>query len=191
MARIAYIPLMLSVALTTVGISVHPSVAQSTVQSASKTEVTLSTDEAQGIIKRADNFRQKGDLNKAIASLEGAIKDGNQTAAIYHKLGDLYLEAGRDLSEVAAAYSQAEKLAKAANNLPEQAAAQVALADVQFKLGKKEEANQLLNQAKQNYITLGDSESVSQVDAKITAIANDNNQGNFPRPVLRNGGEGR
>ena len=192
MTQTAYISLMLTLALTTVGVSVNPSDAQPPCQTTSKSEVTLSADEAQEIIKRADTFRQQGDLNKAIAILEGTAADGNETAAIYQKLGDLYLEAGREPSEAAAAYSQAEKLAKAANNLKEQADAQVALAEVQIKLGKKEEANQLLTQAKKNYMAVGDSQRASQVDAKITAIASDNNQGNFPRPVIRgNPGEGR
>lgn len=179
MSRIAYLSFILSLSLTTVGVCVHPSVAQMPL----KAEVSLNEDKAQEIMKRADSFRQQGDLNQAIAILEGAVANGNQTAVIYQKLGDLYLEAGRDPRQAVAAYRQAENLAKAANNLKEQADALVALANLQLQLGQKQEANNLLTQAKQNYITLGDSQSVSQVDAMIAAID--------LRPVGKNGADRR
>lgn len=184
MQRTFSIPLVLTLALTTVGVSSYPIAAQS-LQPSSVTNQQLSSFETEAV-QRANALMQQGDVNQAIAILEGVVAEGSKTPAIYQQLGDLYLQAGRSPQEAETAYQKAIQLATATNNSKAAAEAQVALAKVKLSLGQPNEAASLLRQAKKAYQTLGDSQAASEVDTQISAIANgNNNSGNFPRPVFR------
>ena len=103
---------------------------------------------------------------EAIELLEGLVKRGSQTTAVYQLLGDLYLQVG--LSQQAKSrYLQALELAKRTEDVEGQAEAQVGLGQVEYGLGKKTEAIEWLTQAQTNYQKLGDRSKVEEVQQWI------------------------
>ncbi|NEO66639.1 MAG: tetratricopeptide repeat protein, partial [Moorea sp. SIO4G2] len=96
---------------------------------------------------------------EAIELLEELVKEGNQTAAVYQLLGDLYQEVGLS-QQGKRLYLQALELAKGTRNLEGQAQAQVGLAQLE---NNKTEAIEWLTQAQRNYQRLGHITKVQEV----------------------------
>ncbi|MDJ0599144.1 MAG: tetratricopeptide repeat protein [Crocosphaera sp.] len=100
---------------------------------------------------------------EAIELLEGLVKQGNQTVAIYQLLGDLYLQVGLS-KQAKSPYLQALELAKATEDVEGQAEAQFGLGQVEV---QKTEAIGWLTQAQTNYQKLGDMPKVEEVQQWI------------------------
>ncbi len=100
---------------------------------------------------------------EAIELLEGLVKQGNQTVAVYQILGDLYLQVGL-IQQAKSPYLQAFELAKASEDLEGQAEAQIGLGQVE---SQKTEAIEWLTQAQTNYQKLGDMPKVEEVQQWI------------------------
>ena len=178
------VPLALTLTLATIGFSQNL-IGAKTPSDQQLNKQQVSGDEAEAW-KQVNSLAEQGNLDKAIATLEGLIQEGTRTAAVYQKLGDLYLEAGKNPSQSETAYNQAIQLAKTAGNVQAQAEAQIALAKVKLMLGKTAEASSLLNEAKAVYQALGEPQKVSEIQQQITALSDDTNKGrSLPRPVFR------
>jgi len=107
-------------------------------------------------------------LSEAIQALE-AIPQSQKTAEIYRQLGDLYRQIGLPL-EAEVQYTESIKLAKAIGSKLELAAAQAGLGEVNYALGRREKAVQLLQAAKAIYQELGDRQQVSVLETRLTAL---------------------
>lgn len=181
------IPLVLTLTIATVGLSQSLIIAKTATVLPQANKQQLSSDEAEAM-QRVNALVEEGEGNieKAIAILEGLLQDGSKTVAVYQKLGDLYQQAGRNPQYAETAYAKALELATAAGNVPAQAQAQVSLAKVKLTLGKTEEARSLLSQAQTAYQALGDRQKVSEIQQQITALSDGTNNGrSLPRPVFR------
>lgn len=181
------IPVALMLTIATLGFSQSLIVAKTATPSPQVNKQQLSEDEAEAM-QRVNALVQEGNSNleKAIAIVEGLLRDGSRTVALFQKLGDLYQQAGRDPKYPEAAYAKALELATAAGNVPAQAQAQVALAKVKLTLGKNAEARTLLSQAQAAYQALGDTKQASELQQQIATLPNNaNNSGNLPNSVFR------
>ena len=103
---------------------------------------------------------------EAIELLEGFVKQGSQTAAVYQLLGDLYLQVGLN-QPAKSSYLQALEIAQRTEDLEGQAEAQFGLGKVEYGLGKKTEPIEWLTQAQTNYQKLGDRSKVDEVQQWI------------------------
>ena len=102
----------------------------------------------------------------AIATLETLAQKGNKTAGVYRFLGDLYREI--QLSKLAEIrYMKAIELAKGADDLVGQVAAQFGLAEVFAERGFWDGAIQAGMEAKAGYETLGDTKRVEEIEKKL------------------------
>lgn len=96
---------------------------------------------------------------EAIELLEGLVKEGSQTAAVYQLLGNLYQQVGL-IQHGKGHYLRGLELAKSTENLEWQAQLQVGLGQVE---DNKTEAIEWLTQAQTNYQALGDRSKVNEV----------------------------
>lgn len=103
---------------------------------------------------------------EAIELLEGLVKQGSETAAVYQLLGDLYLQVGLN-QQAKTPYLQALEIAQRTEDLEGQAKAQFGLGKVEYGLGKKTETIEWLTQAQTNYQKLGDRSKVEEVQQWI------------------------
>lgn len=185
------IPIVLTLTIATVGLSQSLIVAKTAMPSQQVNKQQLSDNEAEAI-ERVNALVEEGNLNleKAIAIVEGLLRDGSRSVVLYQKLGDLYQQAGRNPKYPEAAYTKALELATVAGNVPAQAQARVALAKVKLILGKNEEARSLLSQAQAAYQTLGETKQASEIQQQIATLPNnENNRGNLPTSVFRGASE--
>ncbi len=106
-------------------------------------------------------------VSEAIQALE-AVSQSQKTAEVYRQLGDLYRQIGLPL-EAEVQYTEAIELAKPNNKL-ELAAAQAGLGEVNYALGRRDKALQLLQAAKTAYEELGDSEKVNELEERLTQV---------------------
>ena len=106
-------------------------------------------------------------ITDAINKLEDlGERQGGQTTFVYRWLGDLYTGAGLNL-KAEEFYSKAIKLFTALQDRYELAKAKAGLAGVKLMLGKKDEAEQLKNQAIAEYQDLGYSEMVEELEKRL------------------------
>ena len=111
------------------------------------------------------------DLNyEAIKTLEDLIVKGFKDIEIYQQLGELYWQADVTLLSESN-YLEAEKQAVASNSLIEQAQVQEALAEIYLYLGDDSEALRRLQQAQENYQTLGDVQKVKELEIEIAEFS--------------------
>ena len=103
---------------------------------------------------------------EAIELLEGLVKQGSQTTAVYQLLGDLYLQVGLS-QQGKSPYLKALEIAQRTEDVEGQAKAQVGLGQVEYGLGKKTETIEWLTQAQTNYQKLGDRSKVEEVQQWI------------------------
>lgn len=103
---------------------------------------------------------------EAIELLEGLVKRGSETAAVYQLLGDLYLQVGLN-QQAKSPYLQALEIAQRTEDLEGQAEAEFGLGQVEYGLGKKNETIEWLTQAQTNYQKLGDRSKVEEVQQWI------------------------
>ncbi len=108
-------------------------------------------------------------LSEAIATLESLAKTKTTIIAVYQELGDLYRYVGLNLL-AQSRYQQAIALATASQDAEGLAMAQAGLAEVQEMLGKRDQAIQLLRQAKTGFEALGDSERVTELQARLEKL---------------------
>ncbi len=127
------------------------------------------TQEAEGLALAY--LYQSYDLKaEAIELLEGLVKRGSQTAAVYQLLGDLYLQLG--LSQQAKSpYLQALELAKRTEDVEGQAEAQVGLGEAEYEFNNKDEAIAWLKKARENYLLLGDRSQVQALEKRIAEVS--------------------
>jgi tetratricopeptide (TPR) repeat protein len=107
---------------------------------------------------------------EAIELLEGLVKRGSQTTAVYQILGDLYLQVG--LSQQAkTSYLKALELAKQKEDLEGQAEAKVGLGEADYGLNNKDEAIAVLKKAQESYLLLGDHSQVQALEKRIAEVS--------------------
>jgi hypothetical protein len=103
---------------------------------------------------------------EAIALLEDAVETGEQMAAIYHLLGNLYQQIG--LERLATErYLTALELAKAEENLEAQAEIQESLGDAGVALDQIAQAVEWFQAAQTIYRDLGDEARVEELQGKL------------------------
>ena len=124
----------------------------------------------QGLTKEAEGlalahlYRGNNLQAEAIELLEGLVKGGSQTVAIYRLLGDIYQQGG--LSRLAKErYLKALELA-GAGDVEGQAAIQAGLGEADYALGNEDEAVQWLEKAKAGYEGLGDESQVQELEQR-------------------------
>ncbi len=101
---------------------------------------------------------------EAIELLEGLVKGGSQTVAVYRLLGDIYQQGG--LSRLAKErYLKALELA-GAGNVEGQAAIQAELGEADYALGNEDKAVQWLEKATAGYEALGDESQVQELEQR-------------------------
>jgi len=110
---------------------------------------------------------RSNDLNAdAIELLEGLVKKGSSSTAVYQLLGSIYqqvclTELGRER------YLTALKLAKAENNLQGQAIIQASLGEVDITLVQLKQAYQWFQDAQISYRALGDEAKVQEMQQQL------------------------
>ncbi|MDJ0733041.1 MAG: tetratricopeptide repeat protein [Nostocaceae cyanobacterium] len=120
-------------------------------------------------LKLADLYYQNLLTAEAIATLE-ILPHEEKNPAVYRQLGKLYHSIALPL-EAKADYQKAITKAKAVEDKSEVAAAQVGLAEVNWTLGKKDEARSLLETAKAIYTELGNADMVSYLEERLREMA--------------------
>ena len=122
----------------------------------------------QGLTKEAEGlalahlYRGNNLQAEAIELLEGLVKGGSQTVAVYRLLGDIYQQGG--LSRLAKErYLKALELADA-GDVEGQAAIQAGLGEADYALGNEDEAVQWLEKATAGYEGLGDKSQVQELE---------------------------
>ena len=131
----------------------------------------LST-EAQGYAL-AQLYSGRGLFTEAIELLEALAKAGSQNAAIYHLLGDLYLQIV--LPPLAEShFLEAERLAGVRGDVERQILAQTGLSITYAALGNIGAANQWLNSAQTNFDSFGEpaNQLAEGLGAAYLALAN-------------------
>jgi hypothetical protein len=103
---------------------------------------------------------------EAIAVLEKAVKEGNQTTAVYQLLGNIYQQVGLNLL-AKERYLTGLNLAKAEQNWEAQAMIQESLGEVQETLDQLKDALQRYQSAQGSYRVLGDEGKVQQLQRKL------------------------
>ncbi|NEP61934.1 MAG: tetratricopeptide repeat protein [Symploca sp. SIO2G7] len=106
---------------------------------------------------------------EAVEMLEDLVNGGVETAPIYNKVGELYLNFLALAPQAKTYYAQAVKLADS-NDIEEQTVAQEGLGQVQARFGNQDEAIRLLTMARDGYEALGDTERVSQLEKQLRAL---------------------
>lgn len=105
---------------------------------------------------------------EAIATLEALVTKGNQTAAVYRTLGELYWQVGLPtLAE--SPYLKAIELASA-KDIEGQAEAAIGLGKVYIALEQTDKATSYINKALTLYEGLGDLQRVSELKNLLTAL---------------------
>ncbi|NEQ83521.1 MAG: hypothetical protein F6K26_25975 [Moorea sp. SIO2I5] len=115
-------------------------------------------------------FYRGNELNaEAIQILEGLVKSGSQTTTVYQLLGDIYQQVGLSLmaKEV---YGQGLALTTEEENSQVKAMMQWGLAEVEYTLGNRDEAAELLEKAKGSYSALGDEIQVEALAKRINQV---------------------
>lgn len=107
-------------------------------------------------------------IAEAIQTLE-AIPTATRTAEVHCQLGDLYRQIGLS-QEAEVQYLAAIQQAEVTNNPFELAAAQSGLGEVNYALGRRETAVQLLQSAKRGYEALGDVEQVTRLEERLMKV---------------------
>lgn len=103
---------------------------------------------------------------EAIAVLEKAVKEGNQTTAVYQLLGSIYQQVGLNLL-AKERYLTGLNLAKAEQNLEVQAMMQESLGEIEEALDQLKNALQWYQSAQGSYRVLGDEGKVQQLQRKL------------------------
>jgi tetratricopeptide (TPR) repeat protein len=102
----------------------------------------------------------------AIDLLEGLVKKGSQSSAVYQLLGSTYQQVG--LNQLAKErYLSALQLAKAQKNLAGEAMVQASLGEVNEALDELKEALESYQAAQGSYQALGDEEKVRELQQKL------------------------
>ena len=117
----------------------------------------------------ADVYIREELLFEAIQTLEPLAQGNTGMIAVYQNLGDLYRYVGLNLL-AESRYQKAIAIATSNQDTEALAIAQAGLAEVQEMLGKRDKAIQLLQQAKTGFETLGDSERVGELDARLRTL---------------------
>ncbi|NEP26592.1 tetratricopeptide repeat protein [Moorena sp. SIO3I6] len=115
-------------------------------------------------------FYRGNELNaEAIQVLEGLVKSGSQTTTVYQLLGDIYRQVGLSLmaKEV---YEQGLALTTEEENSDVKAMMQRGLAEVEYTLGNRDDAAELLEKAKASYSALGDEIQVEALAKQINKV---------------------
>lgn len=111
----------------------------------------------------------ESDLYKAVEALEESCDSGNQEATIHFALGDILIMAGGDsLVKARKCYEKAIKLATASMDYQVVVGATAGLAKIEAVLGKTEEADKLLQDAKEKFNSLRNEEKWEELEAKLT-----------------------
>ncbi|MDJ0597989.1 MAG: tetratricopeptide repeat protein [Crocosphaera sp.] len=108
-------------------------------------------------------------LSEAIQTLEPLAQRNTGIIAVYQNLGDIYRYVGLNLL-AESRYQQAIAIATSSQDTEALAMAQAGLAEVKEMLGKRDQAVQLLQQAKTEFESLGDAERVGELDARLQAL---------------------
>lgn len=120
-------------------------------------------------LKLADLYDQNLLTAEAIAILE-ALPNEDKNTDVYRVGGKLYHSIGLP-SEAEEYYKKAIAKAEGAGDKSELAAAQVGLGEVNWTLGKQEEARSLLEAAKATSTELGDADRVSYLEERLREMA--------------------
>ena len=109
-------------------------------------------------------------ISDAIQTLE-RVSQEEKAVEIYRQLGGLYHQIGLPL-EAEFHYLRAIMLAKADNNINilELSAAQFGLGEVNYALGRNNDAVRLFHDAKRGYARLGDIQQVDQIEARLEIL---------------------
>jgi hypothetical protein len=110
---------------------------------------------------------RSNDLNADVINLlEGLVKKGSRSTAVYQLLGTTYQQIG--LNQLAKErYLTALQLAKAERNLAGQAIIQASLGEVDVSLDQLKQAFQWFQDAQDNYQLLGDRGQVEELQKKL------------------------
>ena len=119
-------------------------------------------------LARADIYLSYRLISEAIQTLESDT-GGDKTAEVYRLLGDLYRQIGLVL-EAEVEYLQALDVARTEENDFEIAAVQAGLGEVNYALGRREEALRFLESARQGYESLEDTERVDVLKERLERI---------------------
>ncbi|MEG5138870.1 MULTISPECIES: tetratricopeptide repeat protein [unclassified Microcoleus] len=110
---------------------------------------------------------RSNELNaEAIAVLDKAVKQGNQTTAVYQLLGSIYQQVGLNLL-AKERYLTGLNLAKAEQNWEAQAMIQESLGEVEETLDQLKNALQRYQEAQGSYRVLGDEGKVQKLQQKL------------------------
>lgn len=168
------------------GISVG-AIAQETPESLASDVQLISLDPATEaeILSQVDEQVAAEDFEGAIALLEALSAEGSQNPAVYSRLGGLYLDAGRLPEEALQPYAQALDLATATQDLEAIAQAWQGLAEGHWLKGDTDEATRLFNGASLLYEALEDTDSVAEIDERITEMSAEPSDSDGSQPVFR------
>lgn len=108
-------------------------------------------------------------FSQGINELTALIDAGNENELIYRLLGDYYVRSGLALP-AESSYLQALALAKAAQNVEEEAIAAWGLGTLYGRTGRADKACTYLQQAQTLATELGDSELVESVEAELSRV---------------------
>lgn len=117
----------------------------------------------------ADVYIREELLSEAIQTLEPLAQRNTPITAVYQNLGDIYRYIGLNLL-AESRYQQGIVVGTSSQDTEAMAMAEAGLAEVKEMLGKRDEAVQLLQQAKTGFETLGDSERVAELDARLATL---------------------
>lgn len=118
---------------------------------------------------RANFYIGSGLKSEAIETLEALVSRDNAEAGLYRKLGDLYWQA--DLTVLAEnRYQAAHEVATNAQNIEEQAQAELALGKMYIKMGDRSAAIDWLTQARNSYKTLGNTQRVKELEKQLVRL---------------------
>ncbi|OUC12057.1 MAG: hypothetical protein B0A82_24480 [Alkalinema sp. CACIAM 70d] len=130
--------------------------------------ITQNLPEPSNALAIANLYTSYNLIAEALQTLE-AIPTTERTAEVHRLLGDLYRQIGLS-QEAEVQYLAAIQQAKTTNNPFELAAAQSGLGEVNYALGRRETAVQLLQSAKRGYEALGDVEQVTRLKKRLMKI---------------------
>jgi len=174
-----------SLGLATVGMSVPLSMARAEEPAPMMTEAN---NEEPAVFDQVDAYVEAWQLEDAIALLEGVASEGSELPAVYHKLGDLYQQAGYDSEKAAKGYAAALHFAQESEDLKAAADAQVALARIASNHGQIETAKELLMQAQSNYEAVGKAEQAGAVQEQMALLPEDSSS-TSEMPTMRGGND--
>jgi tetratricopeptide (TPR) repeat protein len=105
---------------------------------------------------------------EAIAILEALVKLGSKTVAVYRTLGELYTEVGLNLL-AQKYYLKAIELTKS-EDIEGQALVAAGLGKVYEAIASPQEAIRWLTQARDSYVTLGDTQQALELEQKLSRL---------------------